>query len=196
MTNPLLNIDTAARKMSLPKGVLVVVGGSVLMTLAAKYQVPFYPVPMSLQTLAAIGLGFAFGPFLGVAAVLFYLAQGAVGLPVFANAPERGIGLMYMMGPTGGYLIGFVLAALVSGALSRIPGSARFPSALAISLLAGAVVYVPGLLWLGGLIGYKTSLLEAGLYPFILGDVVKAVIAAMVFTQGHVFFTQRKSGKS
>lgn len=196
MTNPVLHFCTAPRAASLAKCALAIVGGSLLMTLAAKYQVPFYPVPMSLQTLVAIGLGFAFGPFVGASAVLFYLAQGAVGFPVFASSPERAIGLAYMAGPTGGYLMGFVAAAFVSGALSRISGADRFVAALAISLLAGAVIYVPGLLWLGAMIGYDAGLLEVGLYLFILGDVVKAVIAALVFTQVHAFWARRRSARS
>ena len=157
--------------------------GSVLMTLAAKYQVPFYPVPMSLQTLVAIGLGFAFGPVLGALSILFYLAQGAVGLPVFANAPERGIGLAYMMGPTGGYLVGFVLAAATSGLVSRMFRVRHYLSALAVAMVAGAIVYLPGLAWLGAIIGYDNTLLQAGLYPFVPGDLLKAGIAALVFVQ-------------
>lgn len=174
-----------------PLGAIVL--GSVLMTLAAKYQVPFHPVPMSLQTLVAIGVGFAFGPAVGALSIFFYLAQGATGLPVFANSPERGIGLAYMMGPTGGYLVGFVLAAVTSGLLSRTFRIRRLWSAMAVALAAGAVVYLPGLVWLGAIIGYNGTLLDAGLYPFLPGDLVKAGIAALVFVQAMRLLDGRKA---
>ena len=103
---------------------LLVVAGSLLLTLSAKINVPFYPVPMTMQTLAALVIGVAFGWRLGAATVTFYLVQGAFGLPVFAGTPEKGIGLAYLMGPTGGYLIGFaVAAALVGWLAAALPGS-------------------------------------------------------------------------
>ena len=160
---------------------MLVIAGAMLMTLSAKFQVPLYPVPVSMQTLVAIGLGFALGPVLGAAAVLAFLLQGAAGLPVFAGTPQNGIGLSYMMGPTGGYLVGFVLAAVVAGTLVRAGLTRGVIGTLAVALVAGASVYLPGLLWLSGFIGFGTGLLEAGLYPFIVGDVIKAVIAALAF---------------
>lgn len=93
--------------------------GSVLLTISAKIEVPFYPVPMTMQTLVVLLLGMAYGARLGAATVLLYLAEGAVGLPVFAGTPERGIGIAYMMGPTGGYLAGFVLSAAITGWLTE-----------------------------------------------------------------------------
>ena len=160
---------------------LLVVAGAMLMTLSAKFQVPLYPVPLSMQTLVAIGLGFALGPVLGATAVLAFLLQGAAGLPVFAGTPQNGIGLAYMMGPTGGYLLGFVLAAFVAGTLVRAGLAKSMVGTLAIALAAGASVYLPGLLWLSGFVGAGAGLLEAGLYPFIPGDIVKAAIAALAF---------------
>lgn len=161
--------------------VLLVIAGAMLMTLSAKFQVPLYPVPMSLQTLVAIGLGFALGPVLGGAAVFFYLAQGAVGLSVFAGTPQLGIGLPYMLGPTGGYLVGFFVAAVVAGALVRAGLARGAIGTMAVALIAAASVYVTGLLWLGGIVGFGHRLLEAGLYPFLLGDLIKAALAAIVF---------------
>lgn len=160
---------------------MLVIAGAMLMTLSAKFQVPLYPVPVSMQTLVAIGLGFALGPVLGAAAVLAFLLQGAAGLPVFAGTPQNGIGLPYMMGPTGGYLVGFVLAAVVAGTLVRAGLTRGVIGTLAVALVAGASVYLPGLLWLSGFVGFGAGLLEAGLYPFIVGDVIKAVIAALAF---------------
>ncbi|MFC3205888.1 biotin transporter BioY [Aquamicrobium soli] len=159
----------------------VVLAGSLLLVLSAKFQVPFFPVPMSMQTFVAIGLGLALGPVRGALAVALYLAQGAAGFPVFAGTPERGLGLAYMMGPTGGFLIGFVLAALVAGFLARRGFDRRPATAMAAALLAGAVIYVPGLLWLGAVIGWDKPVLALGLYPFIPGDIAKALLAAIAF---------------
>lgn len=158
-----------------------IAAASLLMTIAAKVEIPFYPVPMTMQTLVAIGLGLALGPVRGGAAVLLYLMEGAAGFPVFAGTPEKGIGLAYMMGPTGGYLVGFVLQAVVAGFLAE-RGWDRNPStAVAAALVAGAAIYVPGLLWLGSLIGFGKPVLGLGLFPFIPADIVKALLAAIIF---------------
>lgn len=160
---------------------LLVMAGSLLLTISAKVQVPFYPVPLSMQTFVAIGLGLALGPVRGTAAVVFYLMQGAAGIPVFAGTPQQGIGMAYMMGPTGGYLLGFVLAAFVAGLFARIGFDRNPVTAMIAALVAGAVIYLPGLAWLGLFTGYGETLLAAGLYPFLLGDVAKALLAALVF---------------
>ncbi|ATI43680.1 hypothetical protein CBW24_16110 (plasmid) [Pacificitalea manganoxidans] len=162
---------------TVPKTVLLIIAGSLLMTLAAKVQVPFYPVPMSMQTLVAIGLGLSAGPVVGVAAILLYLGQGLVGLPVFSGS---GAGPAYMMGPTGGYLVGFVLAAFVAGTLAQAGYARTAVRAGFCALLAGALVYLPGLVWLGQFTGYGTTLLVAGLFPFLAGDVIKAIIAGLI----------------
>lgn len=159
----------------------LIIAGSLLMTLSAKVTVPFYPVPLSMQTFVAIGLGLALGPVRGAAAILAYLAQGAAGLPVFAGTPQQGLGLAYMAGPTGGYLAGFVVAAFVAGTLARLGWDRNPVSAMAAALIAGAAVYVTGLAWLGTFVGYGETLLVAGLYPFIPGDIAKALLAAIVF---------------
>lgn len=160
---------------------VVVAMGSLLLVVAAKITVPFYPVPISMQSFVVIGLGLALGPVRGTAAVLVYLAQGMAGFPVFAGTPEKGVGLAYMMGPTGGYLLGFLPVALLAGWLAR-RGWDRAPvTAMTAALIAGAAVYPTGLLWLGLVIGFDKPLLELGLYPFVLGDVFKAILAALLF---------------
>jgi biotin transport system substrate-specific component len=160
---------------------LAVVAASLLLMLSARISVPFYPVPLTMQTFVVIGLGLALGPTRGLAAILLYLAEGAAGLPVFAGTPEKGIGLAYMMGPTGGYLLGYVPAVLLAGWLAE-RGWDRNPfTAMLAALLAGAVIYVPGLLWLGSVIGFDRPVLQFGLIPFILGDIAKALLAALVF---------------
>ena len=161
--------------------IAAIVAGSLLLTASAKIQMPFYPVPMTLQTLVVIGLGLALGPIRGAAAVALYLTQGALGLPVFAGTPEKGIGLAYMMGPTGGYLAGYLPAALLAGWLAELGWDRNVVTAMLAALLAGAVIYLPGLLWLGSVVGWDKPVLAFGLYPFIPGDIMKAVLAALAF---------------
>lgn len=181
MTTLYETISNRSQKSNLAVDLLVVLAGSFLMTVAAKITIPFYPVPLTVQTLVAIGLGLALGPTRAVAAVLAYLAQGAAGLPVFAGAPATGLGLAYMAGPTGGYLIGFVFQALVAGLLAR-RGWGRSPvSAIAAGVIAAAAIYPTGLLWLGVVVGFDKPLLALGLYPFVLGDLAKACLAALLF---------------
>jgi biotin transport system substrate-specific component len=152
--------------------------GTLLLTLSAKLHVPFYPVPMTFQTLVVLGLGMAYGWRLGAATVALYLLQGALGLPVFSGTPEKGIGLAYLLGPTGGYLFGFFFAAGVCGWLAE-RGWDRSVITTALAMLIGnVIIYVPGLLWLGGLFGWDKPILEWGLTPFILGDAIKLALAA------------------
>jgi biotin transport system substrate-specific component len=163
------------------RAVLLALLGSALLTLSAKVQVPFYPVPMTLQTLVVLLLGLALGWRLAFATVLLYLAEGAIGLPVFAGTPDKGIGLPYMVGPTGGYLVGFALAAAVTG---WIAGRRRDLLAVVAAVAAGtATIWVLGLLWLVTLVGFRQAI-ALGLMPFLLGDVVKAALAVALGTAG------------
>jgi biotin transport system substrate-specific component len=169
---------TAARNIL--RNIILAVGGTGILWIAAKIQIPFYPVPMTMQTFVVLALGMAYGWRLGAATLLLYMAEGAVGLPVFAGTPEKGIGIAYMLGGTGGYLIGFVLAAGACGWLAE-RGWDRNVVMTALAMLAGNVlVYVPGLLWLGTLFGWDKPILEWGLTPFILGDLTKLALAAAV----------------
>ncbi len=162
----------------LHNGALAVLG-SLALWVSAKISIPFWPVPLTMQTLVVLSLGMAFGAKLGMATVLLYLAQGAVGLPVFSGTPEKGIGLAYMLGTTGGYLIGFVLAAGVVGYLAE-RGWDRNPGTTLLAMLLGnLIIYAPGLAWLGAVVGWDKPLLAWGLTPFLLGDAVKIVIAAL-----------------
>lgn len=160
------------------RNILLAVVGAQLIWLSAKIQVPFHPVPMTMQTFMVLGLGMAYGWRLGAATVLLYLAEGAMGLPVFAGTPEKGIGLAYMAGGTGGYLLGYVMAAGACGWLAE-RGWDRNVITAALAMLAGNVlIYVPGLLWLGILFGWDQPILEWGLTPFVLGDLAKLALAA------------------
>jgi biotin transport system substrate-specific component len=154
----------------------LVLAGSMVLTLSAKVQVPFYPVPMTLQTLVVLLIGVAFGWRMGVATVLAYLAQGAMGLPVFAGTPEKGLGLLYMAGPTGGYLVGFALAAAVTGWLAE-RGLDRTVIGTAVAMIAGTVViYACGLVWLSNFVGIEKAV-AFGMTPFLFGDLVKVALA-------------------
>lgn len=147
---------------------------------SARLKVDIGPVPVTLQTLVVLAIGAAYGSRLGAGSVLAYLATGAAGLPVFAGTPEKGIGMAYMMGPTGGYLAGFVIAAFVAGWLAERGGDRHVVKMFAIMVVASALIYVPGVAWLAAFIGVEKAL-QFGLFPFIAGDLVKAVIAAGAF---------------
>jgi biotin transport system substrate-specific component len=162
------------------RNVVLAVAGTALLTISAKIQVPFYPVPLTLTTFVVLALGMAYGWRLGIATLVLYLAEGAVGLPVFAGTPEKGIGIAYMLGGTGGYLIGFVLAAAVCGWLAERGWDRGVVRTAAAMLIGNAVIYIPGLLWLGTLFGWDKPILEWGLMPFLLGDLVKLALAAAV----------------
>ncbi len=182
MNNPATAFPTLAQQLwpvaSRARTIVLVVVASVLLTLSAKVQVPFYPVPMTLQTFVVLGLGFALGPRLAMAAVALYLAQGAMGLPVFAGTPEKGIGVAYMMGPTGGYLLGFVLAAGLTGRLAQRGWDRNVLTTAMAMALGNAVIYASGLAWMGSLFGWDKPILEWGLYPFLAGDAFKLALAA------------------
>lgn len=152
--------------------------GTVLLTLSAKIQVPFWPVPMTMQTYVVLCLAAAFGWRLGAATMLLYLAEGAMGLPVFAGTPEKGIGLPYMLGPTGGYLIGFVAAAALIGWVAE-RGWDRSIGRMAVAMAAGHIVILAlGWAWLSGLIGAEKAW-TVGVAPFFAATIVKTALAAV-----------------
>ena len=160
------------------RDILLAVAGTALIAFSAKINIPFYPVPMTMQTFTILVLAMAYGPRLGAAMLALYIAEGAVGLPVFAGTPEKGIGLAYLLGPTGGYILGFLLAAMLVGWLAQ-RGFDRSPVKAGTAMLAGNIaIYVPGLLWLGALVGWDKPVLAWGLYPFVLGDLFKIALGA------------------
>lgn len=161
----------AAGSPAIRATVLAVIG-SILLTISAKIQVPFWPVPMTMQTFVVLVLGVAYGWRLAGATVLLYLAQGALGLPVFAG----GGGLAYMAGPTGGYLAGFLLAAVAVGWLAERGWARSAPSTLAAMLIGTAIIFGCGIAWLATLIGLPQAI-SAGLVPFLLSEAVKIALA-------------------
>ena len=162
------------------RNLMLAVVGSLALWLSAKIQVPFYPVPMTMQTFVVLVIGMAFGWRLGGATILLYLAEGAVGLPVFAGTPERGIGLAYMMGPTGGYLVGFFFSAVVVGWLAERGWDRRVIPTLAAMVAGTAIIFAFGVLWLGAFIGWDQPVLDLGLIPFLPGAAFKIALAAAV----------------
>ncbi|MCM2505539.1 biotin transporter BioY [Aureimonas altamirensis] len=153
---------------------LTIIAGTALMTLAAKVQIPFWPVPMTLHTMAVMAFAVAFGPRIAVSIFIAYLAAGAVGLPVFSGSPERGVGLAYMVGPTGGYLLGYLVASWLVGALAVGKGTLGRVGAM----LAGMVpIYAIGMAWLAVYVPVG-QLLAVGVLPFLLGDLVKIGVVA------------------
>ncbi len=176
--NPLAT-ELLSGRNSLARNVGLAVAGSLALWVSAKIQIPFVPVPMTLQTLVVLIIGMAYGWRLGAATVALYLAQGAIGLPVFAGTPEKGIGLAYMIGPTGGFLIGFLLAALAVGYLAERGWDRNIFTTAGAMLIGNALIYVPGLFWLASFVGGWSKSIEYGITPFILGDLFKLVLAAL-----------------
>lgn len=155
--------------------------GSLLLWASAKVQVPFYPVPMTMQTAVVFLLGIAYGPTLAVGTILLYIAEGAIGLPVFAGTPERGIGLPYILGPTGGYIAAWLLAATITGAVAE---RTRHWLPLALGVLAATVViYLVGASWLATFVGFEKAL-TLGVLPFLLGDAVKLALVTALAVAG------------
>ncbi|MBX2839955.1 MAG: biotin transporter BioY [Gammaproteobacteria bacterium] len=162
---------------SLLRSLLLAVAGSLALWVSAKVQIPFFPVPLTMQTLVVLMIGMSFGWKLGGATLALYLAEGAVGLPVFSGTPEKGIGLAYMMGPTGGYLFGMFVAAIAVGWLATKGFGKKVWTTFLAMLVGNGLIYLFGLLWLGTVVGWDKPVLAWGLTPFLLGDLVKIVLA-------------------
>ncbi|MEL7212591.1 MAG: biotin transporter BioY [Pseudomonadota bacterium] len=162
------------------KQAVLVALGIVALAVCAKITIPMWPVPLTMGTFAVLTIGAAYGPRLGLATILGYLLVGAFGFDVFAGSSAEKYGITYMMGGTGGYLVGYVLATLALGFAAR-KGWDRSVAKMAGALLVGnALIYVPGLLWLGILYGWDKPILEWGLTPFIAGDAIKLILAALL----------------
>ena len=162
------------------KQLVLVAAGIAALVLAAKIKIPMFPVPMTMGTFAVLSIGAAYGTRLGLATILGYMMIGALGFDVFASSSAEVSGLGYMMGSTGGYLVGYVLAVVALGALAR-KGWDRARGKMALALVLGnALIYVPGLIWLTVLYGLEAPILSWGLTPFLLGDVVKLALVALL----------------
>jgi biotin transport system substrate-specific component len=162
------------------KQALMVVLGIMALAIFAKVKIPMWPVPITMGTFAVLTIGATYGPRLGLATILGYMIIGALGLDVFAGSSAEAYGLTYMIGGTGGYLVGYVLATLVLGLAARA-GWDRSVLMMAFAMLLGNVlIYVPGVAWLGVLYGFDQPILAWGLTPFLIGDALKLVLAALL----------------
>jgi biotin transport system substrate-specific component len=177
----------AAGMMAWLRGVVLALLGSLFVAACAQINVPLPLVPITLQTFAVLTVGAALGWRLGALSLLFYMAEGAAGLPVFAQFKA---GPAVIMGPTGGYIVGFVIAATAVGWLAQKGFDRNAFKMFLAMLIGGALVYVPGLPWLAQFTGWD-KVLELGLYPFVWGDIIKAALAAMVFPAAWLMLDRR-----
>ena len=151
--------------------------GTIALTISAKIKIPFYPVPMTMQTFVVIFLGLAFGYKIGLATVGVYLLEGIIGMPVFSNSPEKGVGLVYFTGPTMGYLIGFLSAVFFAGYLNLKKNIFIIFSKLILSV---STIYLFGIIWLGTLIGWDKPIFELGVTPFLLAELFKICLLTIL----------------
>ena len=154
--------------------------GSILLAISSKVKIPFYPVPMTMQTLVVIVIGIAFGWKLGLATISLYLFEGIIGMPVFSGTPEKGVGLIYFTGPTMGYLIGFLAAVFLAGKF--VYNNNLIQNFFKI-LLATSFIYLLGIIWLGSLIGWDKPIFKLGVQPFLLAELFKILIATFAIKQ-------------
>ena len=168
------------KQSKLLKYVFLALIGSIILAVSSKVKIPFYPVPMTMQTLIVLVIGIGFGWKLGLATVSLYLFEGIIGLPVFSGTPEKGIGLIYFTGPTMGYLIGFLFAVYISGKFN-------YDNNLLINflklMLATSFIYILGMFWLGSLIGWDKPIFQLGAQPFLLAELFKILIATLTINQ-------------
>jgi|TARA_B110001454_G_scaffold187427_1_gene184802 biotin transport system substrate-specific component len=155
------------------KVILLAIIGSILLTISAKIKIPFYPVPMTMQTFVVLFLGIVLGPKIGLLTVSLYLFEGIFGLPVFAGSPEKGIGFIYFTGPTMGYLIGFLAAIYFAGLFKYEKGLIDTFLKLIFSV---SFIYIIGLIWLGMLIGWEKPIFKLGAQPFLLAEIFKILL--------------------
>ena len=155
------------------KVILVAVLGTLLLTISAKIKIPFYPVPMTMQTFVVLFLGITLGSKIGLLTISLYLFEGIFGLPVFAGTPEKGIGFVYFTGPTMGYLIGFLVAVYFSGSFKYEKGLMNTFLKLIFSV---SFIYIFGLIWLGTLIGWDKPIFKLGAQPFLLAELFKILL--------------------
>jgi biotin transport system substrate-specific component len=172
-----MELTKSLQAQKILKYILITFIGSILLTISAKVKIPFYPVPMTMQTFVVLFLGVSFGYKIGLATVGLYLLEGIIGLPVFSNSPEKGIGLVYFMGPTMGYLVGFLVATFLAGYLNFKTNIIIIFFKLILSVSA---IYILGILWLGNLIGWDKPVIQLGASPFLLAELFKILILTLL----------------
>ena len=154
--------------------------GSIILAISSKIKIPFYPVPMTMQTFVIMFIGITFGWKLGVATIALYLFEGIIGLPVFSGTPEKGLGLVYFTGPTMGYLIGFIITVYLVGKFTYDNNLIKtfFKLSFAISF-----IYIFGMIWLGFLLGWDKPIFKLGAQPFLLAELCKVLIATFAINK-------------
>jgi len=159
------------------KSLIIIFFGSVVLAISAKIKIPFYPVPMTMQTFVVLFLGISLGYKVAIATVGLYLFEGIMGLPVFSNSPEKGVGLVYFTGPTMGYLIGFLTACFLASFIKLNDNYFIIFSKLILSV---STIYIFGILWLGTLIGWDKPIIELGVMPFLLAEIFKIALLTVL----------------
>ena len=159
------------------KSLLVIILGSMALTISAKVKIPFYPVPMTMQTFVVMFMGLSFGYKIGLATIGLYLFEGIIGLPVFSNSPERGAGLVYFTGPTMGYLIGFLSACYLASFVNSKDNLLKIFIKL---IIAVSTIYLLGVIWLGTLIGWEKPIYSLGVAPFLLAELFKILLLSLI----------------
>tara|TARA_B100001057_G_scaffold449170_1_gene490133 strand:- start:1111 stop:1662 length:552 start_codon:yes stop_codon:yes gene_type:complete len=159
------------------KSLFVIVIGSIALTISAKIKIPFYPVPMTMQTFVVLLLGLSFGYKIGLSTIGLYLVEGIFGLPVFSNSPERGVGMVYFTGPTMGYLVGFLSACYLA---SFVKLNDNFLKIFVKLTLAVSTIYIFGILWLGTLIGWDKPIFSLGVEPFLIAEIFKILLLSLL----------------
>jgi biotin transport system substrate-specific component len=172
-----MEIVKSLQNQKVLKYFLITILGSILLTISAKVKIPFYPIPMTMQTFAVLLMGIAFGWRIAVATISLYLFEGIIGLPVFSGTPEKGMGLIYFTGPTMGYLIGFLFATFIAGYLNFKTNIFFIFIKLILSV---SIIYILGILWLGNLIGWDKPLLQLGVTPFLLAELFKISLLTLL----------------
>ena len=166
------------------KSLIIIFFGSVVLAISAKIKIPFYPVPMTMQTFVVLFLGISLGHKVAIATVGLYLFEGIMGLPVFSNSPEKGVGLVYFTGPTMGYLLGFIPAVLFAGLLkvsSKYSSIIRFVINFALYAFSVSFIYIFGLIWLLNFVPIE-KLWTLGALPFLPAEILKISILAVITT--------------
>ena len=172
-----MEIVKSINNQKIIKKISLIIIGTIILTLSAKIKIPFYPVPMTMQTFVVLFLGVSLGYKIALATVGLYLIEGILGLPVFSNSPEKGVGLVYFTGPTMGYLIGFLFAAFLSGYFNFKKNIFLIFLKLILSV---SIIYLLGIIWLGTIIGWDKPIFELGAKPFLLAELFKILILTLI----------------
>jgi biotin transport system substrate-specific component len=168
-----MEIIRELKQSKIIKNVFLGLIGTIFLAVSSKIKIPFYPVPMTMQTLVVLFLGITLGWKLGVATVILYLFEGIIGLPVFSGSPEKGVGIVYFSGPTMGYLIGFLFTVYFAGSFNF---NKNFFIKFLQLVFSVSFIYIFGILWLGTLIGWEKPLFQLGVQPFLLAELFKVLI--------------------